>query len=138
MFYLDASFVVALLTPEVHSDNAERWIATAAQPLTVSPWVVTEVSSALATKVRTGPITAAMQADALARWQVMVWDMPASLPISDPHFISAAGLADRPFGLRAGDALHLAIVAGANATLVTFDRRFAKATEALGLVVVEP
>jgi predicted nucleic acid-binding protein len=56
------------------------------------------------------------------------------LPIGAAQFRRAASFADRyELGLRAGDALHLAICADHGATLCTLDRRLAEAGTALGV-----
>nr|QQZ51955.1 PIN domain-containing protein [Phenylobacterium glaciei] len=57
-------------------------------------------------------------------------------PVSAAHFKTAARFADQyALGLRAGDALHLAIAVDQGATLCTLDRRLAEAGQALGLKV---
>ena len=57
-----------------------------------------------------------------------------TLPISSVEFRTAAHYADQyASGLRAGDALHLAICAGHGATLCTLDRRLSDAGPALGV-----
>jgi predicted nucleic acid-binding protein len=54
------------------------------------------------------------------------------LPVTSDHFRTAARFADdHALGLRAPDALHLAIAAGHGATLVTLDRRLSAAGKAL-------
>ena len=56
------------------------------------------------------------------------------LPVSGPQFRTAARFADQTaLGLRAGNALHLAICADHGATLCTLDRRLSAAGPALGV-----
>ena len=56
------------------------------------------------------------------------------LPMSGAQFRTAARFADQhALGLRAGDALHLAICADTGATLCTLDRRLSEAGPALGV-----
>ena len=56
------------------------------------------------------------------------------LPISGLQFRTAARFADHyALGLRAGDALHLAICADHGVTLCTLDRRLSEAGPALGV-----
>jgi predicted nucleic acid-binding protein len=58
----------------------------------------------------------------------------AVLAISDIHFRTAARFADQhAIGLRAGDALHLAICADHGAALCTLDRRLSAAGSVLGM-----
>ena len=68
MNYLDASVVVALLTPEVGSDRAEAWLQATEDKPCISPWVNSEVSSALSIKVRTNALSLETRAIALADW----------------------------------------------------------------------
>ena len=56
------------------------------------------------------------------------------LPVSGAQFRTAARFADQhALGLRAGDALHLAICEDHGATLCTLDRRLGEAGPALGV-----
>jgi predicted nucleic acid-binding protein len=56
------------------------------------------------------------------------------LPVSVPAFYAAAGYAGQTaLGLRAGDALHLAVAAEQGATLVSLDRRLVEAARTLGV-----
>ncbi|MGK6355264.1 type II toxin-antitoxin system VapC family toxin [Sphingomonas sp. DT-207] len=137
MIYLDASLAVALLTPEEHSEQADAWFAR--QPvgsLFISGWVVTEVSSALALKVRSNALTLDRRAAALAAWNVLREASFLTLAVEDEHFEKAAQIADRyDLGLRGGDALHLAIARDAGCRLATFDKRMANAALELGVPV---
>jgi predicted nucleic acid-binding protein len=61
-------------------------------------------------------------------------DSFAILPISGAQFRTAARFADQyALGLRAGDALHLAIVSDHGAAIATLDRRLAEAASVLGV-----
>jgi len=58
----------------------------------------------------------------------------AVIPVTSSHFQTAARLADQyRLGIRAGDALHLAIALDRGATLCTLDKRLAEAGAALGV-----
>lgn len=137
--YLDASLIVALLTPEAASERADAWFADQpAGSLAISPWVATEVSSALSIKVRTGALDLDRRAAALSAWNAMQSDSLLALAITDGHFEAAAAIANQhELGVRAGDALHLAIVFDGGHTLVTLDRPMADAASRLG-IAVEP
>lgn len=133
--YLDTSLLVAALTNESETARMQTWLA--AQPqgeLVVSEWVATEFSAALSIKLRTGQIEVQHRADALALFARLRSDNFGTLPISAVEYRTAAHYADQyPLGLRAGDALHLAVCASHGATLCTLDRRLSEAGPALGV-----
>jgi uncharacterized protein len=105
-----------------------------ADELAISDWVATEFSSALSIKLRTGQIGATHRAEALAMLTRLAADSFFVVPVSRMQFRTAARFADQyVLGLRAGDALHLAICADQGATLCTLDRRLSGAGPALGV-----
>jgi len=135
MLYLDTSLVVAALMNEARTDQIQTWMGEQnPADLAISDWVTTELSSALSIKLRTGHIEPRHRAEALAAFNRLAFDTFAIFPISGAQFRTAARFADRQeLGLRAGDALHLAIAAENGATLCTLDHRFADAGMALGV-----
>lgn len=137
MIYCDTSLLIALLTPEPDSKTARTWLGT--QPagmLVVSPWVDTEIASAVAIKVRTRALSDAYLAAALAGWQHMRSANFQIEPVVDQHFRQAALLAGQPgLKLRAGDALHLAVAADRGFALATLDKAMAAAGRLIGLSV---
>ena len=107
--------------------------------IAISDWLSTEFSAALSIKLRTGQIQAADRAHALAIFKRLRDYSFQVYPISTLHFQSAANFADNfALGLRAGDALHLAIANANAATLVTFDRKLLTAAAALNIPAVSP
>ena len=131
--YCDASVIVTALTGEEATAKAQTWLAGhAPAELAASPWVGTEVASALARKQRKRALTDEQRRNALAQWQALLLDWQV-IPIADAHFTGAGTLTTR--GLRAGDALHLAIVLAKGAELATGDRRLADVARELGVTV---
>jgi uncharacterized protein len=126
---------VAALTKERASERVQSWLGEQApEELAISEWVVTEFSSALSLKLRSGQIEAAHRADALVSFARLCAASIAVLSVTVPQFRTAARFADdNSLGLRAGDALHLAVCADHGATLATLDRRLSQAGGALGV-----
>jgi len=133
--YLDTSVLVAALTREPESERVQDWLAQQpADGLVISAWVETEFSSALSLKLRTGHLEVAERARAMSRFAALGAESLTWVEIAPEHFRAAARYADRhELGLRAPDALHLAVAVGSGAVLCALDRRLTSAALALGV-----
>ncbi|MCX7305361.1 MAG: type II toxin-antitoxin system VapC family toxin [Hyphomicrobiales bacterium] len=135
MRYIDTSVIVSSLLREAYTDRAQQWLSEqASQDLAISDWVVSEFSSALSLKLRTEQMSREKRAEALAAFVRFAGNFLIVLPVSTSHFKAAARFADRyELGLRAGDALHLAVAAETGASLYTLDKRLAAAGPVVGV-----
>jgi len=137
LFYFDTSALVPAFIGEAATERVLALMAErGGEGIAISPWTLTEFSSALALKHRIGEIDDALLAAALAEWRVLA-DALQMLPIGEGAFREAAALCQRrDHGLRAGDALHLAVAAAHGAAMVTLDERLERAAAGLGVEVV--
>ena len=136
MIYLDTSVVVALLTPEERSPQALNWFEQCSEPLFSSDWIITEAHSAISLKQRHHGLSHAARQAAGQQFERLLQGGVELRPVDRDRFRQAADLLqDSALGLRAGDALHLAVALHSRCTqLASFDIRMQQASRALGLL----
>ena len=136
-FYPDTSLLIALFVDEEASDRVATWFTAQAEEFIVSDWTLVEFTSALGLKVRTHQITARQADDAQTSFEETLLPRLKILPMPRSAFARAQLLMRRyALGLRAGDALHVAMCVslGLDAqapTLATADRVLYAAAKAL-------
>jgi hypothetical protein len=126
--YRDTSLLVASLLHEAGTAVAVRFLQShLQQPFLISPWVSTELASALALLMRRGTITPQECLEAWQRYGVLRSHRLQVVALVAEDFEVAARLCLAQAPLRAGDALHLALCQRLNLQLVSFDRGLCKA-----------
>ena len=135
LIYLDSSVVVALLTPEERSAQALDWFAQSREPLISSDWLITETHSALGIKQRYHGLSSEARQAAGEQFERLLQGGVELRSLDRDRFRQAAELLqDSALGLRAGDALHLAVALHSRCTrLASFDGRMQQAAAALGM-----
>ncbi len=138
MIYCDTSLLVAGLTREARTPAVQNWMRTRGTgELCISPWTVTEFSSAISLKVRHGSLPADAKGAVLTQWRAMQVDQLVMVPVQEESFNLASRFCETNVsGLRAGDALHLAVASLSGHSLATLDAVMAGAALAVGVRVV--
>ncbi len=138
MVYLDTSFLAPLFLPEETSRDVVAYVQRLpASELAVSNWTMVEFSSLLARKVRANELSPEGAAEADAKFEAAVGDSFVMLfPGGDDFALARRYVQRLETGLRAPDALHLAIAANRDArTILSLDRKLIAAGKILGLPV---
>ena len=138
MLYFDTSFLVPLIFPEATSNKIAAFVSTLpAAELTVSHWTRVEFSSLIAREVRMGALDVQAAARADARFEAMVDEsFSVLLPDANDFDLAKRYLCQFKTGLRAGDALHLAVANNHRATVIySLDKTLLKAGKTLDLPV---
>ena len=135
MIYLDTSVVVALLTREERSTQALEWLEQCRETLISSDWLITETHSALGIKQRHHGLSPQARQAAAEQFERLLRGGIELRSLDRGRFRQAAELLQNPeLGLRAGDALHLAVALHSRCSrLASFDGRMLLAAKDLGL-----
>lgn len=135
--YADTCILLPLFFRDASTEAALAWLEGAGnETILTSPWTRTEFASAAGIMARRGDITAELHRQGLERFDRLVSARLAVEAIDTADFDRArAWLTDFRSGLRAGDALHLAVCMRLSATLCTAHDTLARAAEKLGVTV---
>ena len=135
MLYFDTSFLVPLILPEATSEPIVEFLEDLpADDLAVSHWTRVEFASLLAREVRMGNLDAAAARKAGSRFEAMIDEsFVVLLPSQDDFDRAREWLTHFETGLRAGDALHLAVACNRGADAIySLDKSMVAAGQALG------
>ena len=135
MVYADTCLLVSLFLRDSGTEAALAWLdETAGHPVIASHWSLTEFSSAAASLARQKRITGKLHAEAVRRFRGFAAQRLTLEPPLSADFERASVVVDHyATGLRAGDAVHLALCARLNATLCTADKVMTMAAKAMGI-----
>ena len=136
MRYFDTGFLVPLILPEATSDPIARFFEDLpAEDLAVSHWTRVEFASMLAREVRMGKLDAVAAREAGSRFEAMIEEsFIVLLPDCGDFDRAREWLCRFETGLRAGDALHLAMASNHGAAAIhCLDKVMISAGTALGL-----
>lgn len=108
--YVDTSVWVALLAREAPHAALAQWLAAAPQVLCCADWTQVELASAVGIKYRRGELALADAQRIGAVFASMMAYQVREIPLQSSDVRQAMALChDMDKGLRAGDALHLAV-----------------------------
>ena len=141
MRYLDTSVWVPLFVPEPESAALRAWFdANAGETLTISDWTLTEFASAMGIKVRDKGLKPDQARSACTLMDKLAADsLKVVTPTRSDYSKAAEHLGHHALGLRAGDALHLAVAQNQGADcLYTLDRRLIEAGRKLKFKTASP
>jgi predicted nucleic acid-binding protein len=139
MVYVDTSVVVALLTVEPRTPEIITWFGGLRDTPTTSDWLLTEFSSALSIKLRTGQINEGQARQVRKEFELLAGGGLRIIPVSRDAFRQAAEMVKlHDHGLRAGDSLHLAVALELKAGhMATLDTTLAVNAKRLGIGLVK-
>jgi uncharacterized protein len=143
MLYLDTSVLVPLFVPEPQTASIRQWAAAhAAEALIISDWTLVEFASAVGMKVRQKTLKPAQAQQACRLMNQLAEDsLQVVVPTRAAYSRAAEFLGNPVLGLRAGDALHLAVAIDEGAgNVYTLDQKLIVAGRKLklGIEIASP
>ena len=133
--YLDASALLPLFINEARSDQAHESLRD--NVLIISDFAIAEFSSGVARRARAGEVNDSGAASVLAALDAWTLKATRRETLTAGDINSAISLMRRlEMGLRAPDAINIAIAERCAATLLTFDEKMARSARALGMTVI--
>lgn len=134
--YLDASVLVSLFLRDTHTDRAAAMVAAVGSEAIVSDFARAEFAAVMGRLQRTGELTTPAISTVFSIFDEWTAVVPRKVAVLGIDITDTEAILRRlDLGLRAPDALHIAIVRRIGATLATFDNRMADAARALALRV---
>lgn len=135
--YLDASFLVALLSNDALTDRAELIWSRPFPVAIVSDFAGAEFASVVSRRVRTGDLQRQAASTIFDRFDSWLAASERVETTSADIRAAEAMMRRLDLPLRTPDALNIALAQRVQAALATFDRQMAAAARALGLDVIE-
>lgn len=135
MRYADTCLLLSLIYRDPGSEAALAWLERVGTgEILISHWALTEFVSAAGIMVRRGDINASLHREGLTQLRRFVATrLQVEAPAAVDFERATVWLEDYASGLRAADALHLAIAARAGAVLCSADTALLAAAAGLGL-----
>jgi predicted nucleic acid-binding protein len=139
MIYVDTSVIVALLTVEPKTQSVMAWYAGLQEVPMAADWLLTEFSSAISIKVRTGQLSEANAKQVRKEFDLLTAGGLRFAPVSREAFRQAGEIVKQhQNGLRAGDSLHLAMALELGASsMASLDSTLAANAKGKGLELIE-
>jgi len=134
--YLDASALLPLFIQESKTQRAHELLR--GNMLVISDFAIAEFSSGVARRARLGEINDSGASVVFAALDAWTLDIARRENLTSGDVGVAISLVRRlELGLRAPDAINIAIAQRCEAQLLTFDQKMARSARSLGLTVID-
>jgi predicted nucleic acid-binding protein len=134
VIYLDTSALVSFVVPDLHSRRLRERLRELPAPVASSTFGMAEFGAVIAIRHRSGLMTEAAARAALDLFDGWMAEPGALHEVeAEDHWLAAAMVRRFDLGLRAPDALHLAVCRRIGLPLLTFDNGQAAAARGLGI-----